>query len=128
MARPDLSFDSRNLGLAAGDSCGLLVTLLGDLVERAAVAVQRRLPALQPLPALHHHVHVLRIKLYSVADALGNFGCGEACTRSEEGFVASLPTLCVVQQRAPHDCDRLLSRMGLFLVSGFLQIGRASWR
>jgi hypothetical protein len=38
MPGPDLAFDGCDLASATGDSRGLLVTFLGDLVERAPVA------------------------------------------------------------------------------------------
>jgi hypothetical protein len=84
VARPELSFDIRNLGPAAGDSRGHLLAFLGDLFERAAIALQHCLPSRQPLPSLHDHVHVLRIEFYSVTDALGDFRGGERAPRSEE--------------------------------------------
>ena len=71
IARQQLGFDCRDLAVAAVDSCSLLPPLRGDLLERASVAVQRRLLAAQGLPPANHDVHVLRIKLDAVADALG---------------------------------------------------------
>jgi hypothetical protein len=67
MACPDLGFHGGNLRAAAVDSCGLLVALFGDLLKRAAVALQSRLPARQPLPTFHNHIHVLWIQLDAVS-------------------------------------------------------------
>src|ERR1039458_9001830 len=105
------------LHLATGDSCDLQLALFGDLFKCAAGAIQGRLPARQPLPPLHHHVNVLWVQLNAVADALGDFRGGQGRSRSEERLVDRLPALGVVQQRAPHEFDRLLGRViELFLI------------
>jgi hypothetical protein len=41
MPGPDLGFHGGDLRAAAGDSWGLLMALLGDLIESAPLAVQR---------------------------------------------------------------------------------------
>jgi hypothetical protein len=71
MPRPDLRFDGGNLRAAAGYSYSHLLALLGDFLESAPIAVERGLPARQPLPALDHYVHVLRIEFDTPADPLG---------------------------------------------------------
>ena len=97
MAGPDLIFDGGDLAPAAVDSCGHPLTLFSNLIERAAVAFQYRLLAAQFLPPLHHHVHILRVQLDAVADALGEFRSGQGRPRSEEWLVNGLATLRVIQ-------------------------------
>jgi len=53
-----------------------LPALLGDLLERPPVAVQGGVLARQRLPPGDHHIHVLRVQLQSVADALGQLRRG----------------------------------------------------
>ena len=71
VASPDLGFDFRDLPAAAFHSYGHLLALGGNLVEGPAVAVELGLLPAQFLPALHAHVHVFRIQLDAIADALG---------------------------------------------------------
>jgi hypothetical protein len=118
MTGADLFFDGGNLRTATGDSSGLLPPFLGDFVETAAIALQRCLTARQTLKALHYHVDILGVQLYSVADALGDFRGGERGTRSEEGLVHSFAALGVIQQRAPHEFHWLLRRVIELLLIG----------
>ena len=100
MASAQLGFDDRDLLTATGDSWRHLPTLLGDLLERSAVAVERGRLAHKSLPALNCYVHVLRVQLEAQADALGELRRCKRCSTPEEGFVNQLPTLGVVQDRA----------------------------
>src|ERR1035438_6534983 len=87
MAGPELGFDGGDLLAAAVDSCGRLPAFLGDLLERAPVAVEDRLLARQRLPAFDHDVNVLRVQLEAQADALGQFGRGERCAATQKRIV-----------------------------------------
>jgi hypothetical protein len=71
MAGAELSLDVRNLPAEARDSCRALFAHLSDLLKRPTVAVKLGLFATQRLPALHDHVHVLRIQFHAAADAFG---------------------------------------------------------
>ena len=82
-----------------------------DLLERSAVAVERGFLARQRLPALDHDVHVLRIQLDSAADALGEFRGRQRRAAAQERLVHQFAALGVVQDRAPHQLDRLLRRV-----------------
>ncbi len=62
----------------------------------------------QSLPALHDYVRVLRIEFHSTADPFGDFGGGQCCATTHKRFVHQLATLRMVQDRAPHQIDRLL--------------------
>jgi len=117
MAGTNLRFDGCDLAPATSESRRYLLALLGDLVERAPVAFEDRLLTAQCLPPLDRYINVFRIKLYAPADTLGNLGSSQRCSRSEERVIHRLATLRMIQQRAPHQIDRLLGRMVLFLVS-----------
>ena len=73
---------------------------------------------LQFLPALDDDVNVLRIELDAVADALGEFGGGQRGAAAQERLVHQLAPLGVVQDRAPHQIDRLLRRVIELLLVG----------
>src|ERR1017187_4499233 len=107
--QPDLGSDSGDFRYF--HLCSLLPAFLADLFVRATVALQRRLPARQTLPALNHHIHVFGIKFDAPANAFSDLCGGQGRPRSEEGVVASLPTLGVIQQRTPHQIDGFLGRM-----------------
>jgi hypothetical protein len=87
MAGSDLRFDRRDLASTTVDSCGHLLAYLSDLFERAAVAFQRCVPARQTLPALHHHIHVLRIELDTIANALRGLRSRERGAATKERLV-----------------------------------------
>ncbi len=91
---------------------------LGDLLECGPVAVQRCFPAREALPPGDHYVHVLGVQFNAPANPFSDLRGGQGCTRSEEGFVASLPTLCVIQQRTPHQIYRFLSWVIILLLVG----------
>ena len=55
---PYLRFDGRDFGSAASDSCGLPVTFLGDLSERATIPVEHRIDSEVVTIPLADHVHV----------------------------------------------------------------------
>src|ERR1022692_18792 len=64
--------------------------LLGDLFERATVALQDRFSARQTLIAFDHDVDILRIELNSVANALGDFRGGQRGATAQEWVVDRL--------------------------------------
>ena len=97
MPHPDLGFDGGNLRTAADDSCGSLRAAgLGDLIECAAIAVERGLFARERLPPLNRHVNVFRIEFDGAADAFCEFRGRERRAAAQER----------VEDRIPHaSCD-----------------------
>ena len=94
MPGPEQGFDGRDLASATVDSRGHLLAFLGDLVERATVAIQGRFAAGDALPAFDYDVHVLRIEFDAPADAFGDFGGGERGATAEEWFVHAHRAWC----------------------------------
>src|SRR5579862_3506552 len=111
MATADPKLDIRNFPAAALDSRGILAALLGDLLERPPIPIERRFLAGQLLPALDDHIDVLRIQLDAVADALGYLRGSECGPAAKKRLVNQLATLGVVQDRPPHQLNRLLRRV-----------------
>ena len=72
MTSPNLSFDGRDLALAARDSCGYSKAFGLDLPESAARALQHRAAAAEILPTRDDDIDVLRIDLDSVTGAAGH--------------------------------------------------------
>src|ERR1039458_2190762 len=118
MAGPELGFDGGDLLAAAVDSCGRLPAFLGDLLERAPVAVEGSFLAGQRLISLDYDVDILRVEFDSDADALGQFCRRQRGATSQERIVDQLASLEVVQDRAPHQFDRLLSWVVKFRLVG----------
>src|ERR1017187_8170604 len=127
MARPDLGFDGSDLAPALGDSCGLLAAFFGNVIERAAVSVQRGLAARDGLQPGNYHAHVLGVQLDAPANAFSELRGGQGRPRSEEGLVASLPTPCVIQQRTPHQIYRFLSWVIELLLIGITHDELRRW-
>ena len=72
------------------DSCFNPDALGFDLLERAAVRLERGLFAGELLPALDDDVDILRIKFDPVADALSEFRCPECGAATQERIVNQL--------------------------------------
>ena len=64
MPGPDMTFDGRKLPAAALDSCGLLDTLLRDLIERSSVAVKDGRLSRVFLESPADAVRIMRIELH----------------------------------------------------------------
>ena len=126
MAGQEQRLDFRDLAAALGDSCRHLHPCGLDFVERSAVGFERGFLAGQALPAQDRDIHVLRIEFDSAADAPGQLGGGERCAAAEERFVDQFAALGVIEDRAPHQLDRLLRRMVelLFVRSAHDEFGR----
>src|SRR5207245_875748 len=91
--------------------------LLRDILERAAVTVERGFVARLLLPAQYGDVNILRVDIQSVADAPSLLGCNHRTTRSQERVVDNIAPLGVVQNGPSHQFDRLLRAVaGLLLV------------
>src|SRR5437588_12390425 len=115
VAGPQLRFDFRDLLTAASDSRALLLARVRNLFEGPTIAFESRFLPAQGLPALNNDVHVLRIQFYPTARPFGDFGCGERRATTEERFVDDCPAFNMVQDRAPHEVDRLLRGMIVLL-------------
>src|SRR5580692_3077173 len=111
MTSTKLRFDGCDLAPAACDSRGHLLAFLGDFLERAAVALQRRFAARQTLPALHYYVHALGIQLNAVTDTFGNLCRRERGAAPQERIVHRLTALQVVEDWPAHQLYWLLGRM-----------------
>ena len=104
----DQRFYFRDLAVAADDSCSDLHTLGFYLLERPAITIERCFEAREPLPPLDDHIDILRIELQSTAHALSQFRRGQRGTAAKERLVHQFALLGVIQNRAPHQFDRLL--------------------
>src|SRR5579862_85389 len=111
MSIADLNLDLRNLLAATIDSRSLLAALLGDLLERPPIPIERRFLTGQLLPPLHDHIDILWIQFNAVAHALAYFRGSECSPTAQERLINQFATLGVVQDRPPHQLDRLLRRV-----------------
>src|SRR5689334_83048 len=126
MPRKNQRFDFRDLAETAGDSCRDFYPFGFDLTERPAVAIERRGFPGQSLPAHDHDVDVLWIKLHSATNAFRELRRGECRATTKERIVDKLATFGVIQNRAAHQLNRLLTGMImlLFIRSAHDEFGR----
>src|ERR1019366_906202 len=75
----------------------LLVTLLGDLFEGPAIAVQMRLLTAQGLPPGHRHVDILRVQLDAATNPLGHLRRCQGGARSQERIINQFAAFSMVQ-------------------------------
>src|ERR1039458_2202446 len=86
---------------------GFSQTFLPDLLE-GGPSLQAGMAIGQRLPALDDHIHIFGIEFQAVADPPGQFGRGQSRARSKERLIHQLAPLEVVEDRSPHQLDRLL--------------------
>src|SRR5260370_40701735 len=116
MAGEEFRLDGRDLATALLDSRGCPPTLLGDFVEGASIALQRRLLSREALPAGYRDVDILRFEFEAVAHAARGLRGRQGCSASEKGIVHHLAAPGVVQNRTSHQLDWLLRRMIVLLL------------
>src|ERR1019366_3457381 len=111
LAKPEPWF-SYSISRCARQACG------SDLIERSAIAVKAGLFRGDVRPPLTDYVAVLRIDLDAIADAFGDFRGRQGRPRSQERLIHQFPTLRVIQDRPPHELDRLLGPVAGDLIFG----------
>src|SRR5262249_20404202 len=93
-------------------------TLRAYFGEGPSVAIEHGFLARLLLPAEHRDVAVLRILLDSVANPLSRLGGRESRSAADERVINQFAAPGVVQDRAPHQLDRLLRRVVEFFFVG----------
>src|SRR5262249_2429011 len=78
------------------------LTLLGYLLERAAVTFESRLLVGLLLPAEYRHIDVLRVDVEPVANSFRLFRGDQRTARPEERVIYSVIALGVVKDRTAH--------------------------
>src|SRR5580698_3030282 len=84
------------------NSCGPLLAFLANLIERAAIAVQRGFPTRQALIAFDYDIDEFRIEFDAVAHALGDFRGGKGGTAAEKRLIHGLAAFQVIEDWSPH--------------------------
>ena len=97
MLAPDLGFHG-DLRVAASDSCRILPALLGDLIERAAVAIESRALSRVLLPANDDDLGVLRIDFYQARFAAASLAGDQHAARPTEEVRNDIARLAAVHQ------------------------------
>ncbi len=107
MPGTDLNFDGRDLPAAASHSAGVL-PFCCNLLKLPAIAIELGFLSGQRLPPLHDHIDVFGIQFHAAADPLRQFRGREGCAAAQEGLVYQFSAFQVIENRAPHQFDRLL--------------------
>ena len=86
-----------------------MLSPLGALVERLTGGLMHRRAPGENLPASHDDIGIGRAELDPVADAAGHFGRDQTRAGAQKRVVDRLAGPAVVDDRAAHALDRLLS-------------------
>jgi hypothetical protein len=107
MPGANLAFDGRDLRAASGDSCGLLVTFLGYLIEGAPVAVENGRRSHVVHVPLANDIGVARIQFHQPGFPAAALAGDHRGARSAEQVHHDVAGLAAVQQRALDQFHRL---------------------
>src|SRR5260370_13969414 len=99
MAGEEFRLDGRDLATALVDSRGFPPTPLGDFVEGASIALQRRLLSREALPAGYRYVDILRFEFEAGTHAARGLRGRQGFSASEKGLLPPPAAPGVVQNR-----------------------------